>query len=217
MMFIIIFWRDEQDTNVLLYVANAFQTLYALRHWVFIYFYLEAACLFKMTFLTHSDDDFERLKARKRNLLCVRILGYVVIIGMGFTFGGLVLFSVYEVQTLLTVWYAQMSFIYVAGAILTFYSFYLINKNSASIEKIGVRRDSLVMKLYSIFWGTGAIFKLAQFFLLLVIACTDDHDTLFVERISVVVPIFGIICWLDSFGLDMLMLLSYNRFGRKIS
>ena len=85
-----------------------------------------------------------------------------------------------------------MSLDYFTCATLIFYSFYMINKNFESIQKIGVRTDSLVMKLYSIFWGLGAILRLAQFFLWLVIARTEDHDTLFLESIFVVIPVFGI-------------------------
>ena len=132
-----------------------------MRHWVFIYFYLEAASLFKMTFLTHSDDDFERLKERRRNLLRIRIVGYVVIFVMSLTYGSFALIGEYESETLWTIGCAEWSFVYITGATLTFYSFYLIIKNSESIEKIGVRTDSFVMKLYFIFWGTSAIFSLA--------------------------------------------------------
>ena len=67
---------------------------------MFCYFYLEAASLFKMTFLTHTDDDFERLKKRKRNLLCIRILGYVIIFTMCLTFGSLALSCEFEPETL---------------------------------------------------------------------------------------------------------------------
>ena len=80
-----------------------------------------------------------------------------------------------------------------------------------------MRTDSLVTNLYSIFWGTGAIFALAQFSLWLVIARSEYHDTLFYQRIFVTIPVFAMISKLDSFGLDMLVLLSYNRFSMKIS
>ena len=163
-------------------------------HWQFLYFYLEAASLFKMTFLTHSDDDFERLKQRKRKLHWIRILGYIVIVAMGLIFAILTICDRFEVETLQAIWNAEMSFVYITGAILTFYSFNLINKNSESIQKIGVRTDSRVMQLYSIFWGTGAIFELAQFFLWVAIARTDNHDNLHYQRIFVVFPIFGMIC-----------------------
>ena len=51
----------------------------------------------------------------------------------------------------------------------------------------------------------------------LVIASAEYHDTLIYHRILVVILVFGIVCFVNSIGLDMLVLLSYNRFGKKIS
>ena len=122
LMCFLIIWFDQLDTSVFLWMIG-FITVFQMRHWVFIYFYLEVANLFKMTFLTHSDDDFERLKERRRNLLRIRIVGYVVIFLMSLTYGSFALCGEYESETLWTIWCAEVCFVYITGATLTFYSF----------------------------------------------------------------------------------------------
>ena len=51
-------------------------------HWQFTFFYLEMACLFRLTFQLNSDEDFEKLQARKKKLSYVHIAGYLTIVAI---------------------------------------------------------------------------------------------------------------------------------------
>ena len=49
-------------------------------HWQFTYYYLETAALFRLTFQSHNDADFARVKRRQRKLHRVQVLGYLVLV-----------------------------------------------------------------------------------------------------------------------------------------
>ena len=45
-------------------------------HWMFSWYYLQAACLMKMTFKAHSDTEFAKVKRTKK---CLVALEYIVL------------------------------------------------------------------------------------------------------------------------------------------
>ena len=49
-------------------------------HWQFTFFYLELAALFRLTFESHNDADFERVRARKKLLWHIQVGGCITLL-----------------------------------------------------------------------------------------------------------------------------------------
>ena len=79
----VVYWLLEFKDPSKSYVCLQMLSLWwESMHWQFCYFYLEMACLFKMTFQTHNDADFEKVRARKRKLYWVEAAGYTFLVVM---------------------------------------------------------------------------------------------------------------------------------------
>ena len=48
-------------------------------HWLFSSLYLRTASLFRATFQTHNDEEFAKLKQRKKSLLCIQFSGLCIV------------------------------------------------------------------------------------------------------------------------------------------
>mmetsp|Transcript_33634 Transcript_33634/g.44413 ORF Transcript_33634/g.44413 Transcript_33634/m.44413 type:complete len:84 (-) Transcript_33634:69-320(-) len=66
--FMIVFYKvDFGDLSDMIIEEVSLQMiLWACIHWQFTYFYLNTALLFRTTFTTSSDSDFEKVKKRKK-------------------------------------------------------------------------------------------------------------------------------------------------------
>ena len=73
------------------------------------------------------------------------------------------------------------------------------------------------MRLYALFWGGDEFFTIVQAGLWIPIAASDDEGDVYVQRLYTAIPFFAISAQLSIFCLDMLILLQYHRFGRKLS
>ena len=58
-----------------------------LSHWQFTSFYMQTACLFRITFRLRSDEDVERVQKRKSQLLRLEyiVYGFIVIFSVVFS------------------------------------------------------------------------------------------------------------------------------------
>ena len=55
-------------------------TVWACLQWQFTAYYLQAACLFRLTFSARSDSDYEKVRSRKRCLAILEISVYAVLL-----------------------------------------------------------------------------------------------------------------------------------------
>ena len=105
----------------------------------------------RITISQRSDKDVERVKKRKRYLLCCEYFVYFVILAVVvfFTF-----FAVNYENDL--VWNLSfVSFLFFSDElmfVITFASMFHIHRNSKSIEYIGVKTNSRLMKVYLAVW-----------------------------------------------------------------
>ena len=73
------------------------------------------------------------------------------------------------------------------------------------------------MKLYALFWACIFVGQISQTAFWVGIYIIEDDDSLREKRLYAAIPAFGMLDQISTCCLDMLVLLSYHRFGRKIS
>lgn len=73
------------------------------------------------------------------------------------------------------------------------------------------------MKLYAIFWASIFVGQITQTAFWVAIYNIKDGDSLTEKRLYASMPAFGMLDQISTCCLDMLVLLSYHKFGRKIS
>ena len=124
-------------------------------HWQFTAYYLQTACLLRMTF---RQTDRKKVARRKKKLERLELLIYFVMVCM------LVFLIVGAFKDYSIVWnviWATFQSVSVATMMLTtLFSVRHIHKHSKSIEFLGIRTNSTIMKAYVIFWG---LLNLANF------------------------------------------------------
>jgi len=53
-------------------------TIWEAIHWQFSTYYLQTACLFRITFRASSEADFQKVNRRRKKLLALEYVGYIV-------------------------------------------------------------------------------------------------------------------------------------------
>ena len=113
-----------------------------------------------MTFRARSDRDVKLIQRRKKKL---KILEYVI---HGFIFVIFIFLCMMSADEDSVVWNAVF-LVFIAAIDLqittvTFASIFHIHRHSKSIESIGVKTNSLLMKIYAVCWTCMNLFYLAH-------------------------------------------------------
>ena len=191
--------------------------LWACMHWQFTFFYLETAALLRLTFESHDDASFKKVKARKKQLQYVHLAGFATLLLIMVVFIVITESLNTDVKKLMAYWWTIMTVVNLAMTLINLQSMRHIEIQSRSIEHIGVRSNHLMMKLYAIFWIGDTLFTFAQALLWMFITLADDEADPSIQRMYTSIPFFGIFGQLMVVSLDMMVLLSYHRFGRKLT
>ena len=118
--------------------------------WQFTAYYLQAACLFRKMFQANSDEDFEKVRSRK---LCLRIIEYVVYTMFLACILVCLLIDLRGAETSFRlVYFSFHSILWIAIALITICSRRHINIHSKQVERLGIRTNSKVIKLYAVLW-----------------------------------------------------------------
>lgn len=117
-----------------------------------------------------------------------------------------------------------VAFASILMAVITFASVHHIHKHSKSIESIGVKTDSTLMKIYLISWIALNFFYISHlvlgFFLLpLAVDLSEkkEIDSTYGLRVSISFVVCFIIVQIFMSIQDILILMAYHRLGHKVS
>ena len=161
-------------------------------HWQFTYYYLETAALFRLTFQSHNDADFARVKRRQGKLHRVQALGYLVLVVQFCAYITVVWIGGLSSTDLMAIQSCIQSCVNTTMTVITLMSMYHIDRSSKSVQSFGVKPNSILMKLYVVFWGGMALFIFVQAALWIFIANSPDPDEASVQRMYTAMPFFAI-------------------------
>ena len=123
-------------------------------------------------FRAHNDADFSRVRKCKCWLLVLELAVYSVFLGIC-----IYLFiknkDGHAHVTGNNVWFAFSNTVWIAMPVIGFLSARHINKNSRSVERLGIRPNSRVLKLYQGFWLSFSLICIT--IRVLMILLTQDH------------------------------------------
>ena len=146
------------------YVAITF-TLWLSQHWQFTAYYMQTACLFRKTFQASSEQDYTKLHKRKRQLTILQIsvisLFLVLLVFL------LVANNDLKDKTWYLIWFIFSYFFVITLPIIGVLSTRHIHKHSRSVERIGIRTNSKVIKLYCAFWIVNTLLDIAIAYLVI--------------------------------------------------
>ena len=126
-------------------------------HWMFSWYYLQAACLMKMTFKAHSDAELAKVRRSKKYLVVLEyFVLWLLMLFMAFLTMMATGSNPRKNKIWDTAWFVEYAFMLVVIMVTTLFSFWHIHRNTKVIEHLGIRTNSTVMKLYILFF-TGLI------------------------------------------------------------
>ena len=143
-------WDEELLTTRGRIGSAIAMTIWVSFHWQFTAYYLQTACLLRMTFSLKEHSDCKRVIKRKYNLQLLEYFGYIIIIlAMSFLIFG----AIYDLKDAWKfVWSIFYSLCSIVMMLITLFSVKHIHKYSKSIKKMGIKTNSTLMKLYVVLW-----------------------------------------------------------------
>lgn len=83
--------------------------LWACMHWQFTFFYLETAALLRLTFESHDDASFKKVKAKKKQLQYVHVAGFSILLLIMIVFIVITESTNADVKKLMAYWWTVMT------------------------------------------------------------------------------------------------------------
>ena len=126
--------------------------VFLTNHWLFTSHYLKVASLFKLTFSRHSEIGLATMLSRKKILWAVDIVAYIFLLG----YGVVQLLRAHNdawIVSFEALWAFYLCWI----APINMISMRHILKSAKSLERHGIYENSLIMRLYGLFWIMGLI------------------------------------------------------------
>ena len=130
-------------------------TIWLCLHWSFTASYLQTACLFRKIFQAKSDEDFTAVRKRKLSLLILELTVHCIFLCI---MSYLIVTDLSQMHEYwLYFWFGFNNATLIIMPVVGKLSARHINKNSRSIERLGISTNSRVMKVYLALWITLAI------------------------------------------------------------
>ena len=121
-------------------------------HWSFTSHYLQAACLFRLTFKDRSEETEKEIKKRKALLIALDILVYL---------GHLIFFCWLEIvkdtRNWATIGCSALNTVLFCISLVSFLAMLHIQRRSSQLQRVGVQANSLVMKVYVVLWVAASV------------------------------------------------------------
>ena len=135
--------------------------LWVAIHWQFTAFYMQTACLLRKTLRARSDEELRRVKRTKTCLLWLEYLIYCAIV----VFFALCWYLSDDGRAWIwtPVFYMSVSAADISMLVISLVSVLHIHRNSKVIERLGVKTDSTLMKLYAFCWIGLNLFDIVLF------------------------------------------------------
>ena len=92
-----------------------------------------------------------------------------------------------------------------------------ISMQSKSIQSIGVRTNTLLMKAYVVFWFDHAVLNTTLFVIWLFLQNYDFEDELTKSRLRVAMAYFFLACLINAISLDHLIIYFYYKHSLRLS
>ena len=177
-LMIVILLKDR-DWGLIIYLDPEWRGLAALAYTVwmslhcqFTAHYLQTACLFRKTFLAQNEEDFNKIKRRKRCLQIGELSLYA-------SFSAVVIYLIVAGnnrgrETWDYVWFFFSNLVIIAIPLVGIFSARHINNNSRSVERLGIRTNSKIMKLYLGFWMSVSVDCIVVGILMIIL--TEEHE-----------------------------------------
>ena len=198
-------------------------------HWQFTNFYMQTACLLRIIMRAKNDDEIRKAERRKKQLFLLEYAVYGLILIV------LIFCCIFSDDKRAVIWnvtfYMFISISDVALLLITALSVRHINKHSKGIEAIGIKTDSMLMKLYAVCWVGVNVFAIAiftlgfflvdQYWYYIYFSNFDwfwgTYDYAFVLRLQISYICLFMVSFVFLTMLNILILVAYYRLGKKLS
>ena len=211
---IIYFTREGRMLMVFSYIV------WMSLHLQFTSYYLQSACLFRLTFRAQDDEDWDKVRRRKFWLQILEHALYSIFLAI-FCYLYVTNGSKHDKssETWDCVWFIFSSLVYLTIPVIGVSSARHITNNSKSVEQLGIRTNSRVMRVYLAFWVTLGFVSIAGGSCMIMLDYDRrlHHGQHVKYKVTMVVCILIAIRSLFVTCLDLQLFIAYYRISQKLS
>ena len=212
-------WNSTQphtDTRV---ESASLAVVWITIHWQFATYYLQTACLIRMTFRSQTEEDFMRVRRRRKWLKVVEYSVDGILLG-------LIIYFCVTAHNLDKSWTTVFNVFYMSAItmmmLVTLNSVHRIHKHSKAIEYFGIKANSTLMKVYGICWLVILLCLLVDIILLMIDYIRyEDYkagiDVAQEKRLLIASWAMDVLLAPITCLLDLLVLFAYHRLKNKLS
>ena len=189
--------------------------LWIFIHWQFATYYLQTACLFRMTFRSQTEEDFMRVNRRKMWLKLFEYTFDVLLLL-------LIIYFCIAAHNMSSTWEDIFKVFYVFSiTIITFMTLASVNyihKHSKAIEYLGIKANSTLMKVYGICWLVILLCLIADTIMIILNHALREDDKMVDDaQLFIAITAFFTFTTIINCLLDLLVLYAYHRLNKKLS